>query len=104
MQMLALVEALRAGDHFTAVVLARPFAFEGMRRAAAADRLLASLRSIAHLSVVIDQVGHALPKQSSLKTVHLALYFFVWVFSRPSSYSSGCWHTSFLVVHSRALG
>ena len=51
---------LRAGGHFTAVAVTRPFAFEGGRKAGVADRLVASLQDTAHLVAVIDQARPAL--------------------------------------------
>jgi len=54
-QLVHLVRALRAGGHFTAVAVTRPFAFEGGRKAEAAGRLVAALQDAAHLVAVIDQ-------------------------------------------------
>ncbi|KAK9846543.1 hypothetical protein WJX81_006281 [Elliptochloris bilobata] len=53
--LLHLVRELRAGGHFTAAAVTRPFAFEGGRKAEAAVRLVASLQDAAHLVAVIDQ-------------------------------------------------
>ena len=59
-QLVHLVRALRAGGHFTAVAVTRPFAFEGARKAEAAGRLVAALQDAAHLVAVIDQARRGL--------------------------------------------
>ena len=49
LQTLALARQLRATGQFTVVAVTRPFGFEGMRRLAAADKMISELESIAQL-------------------------------------------------------
>ena len=48
-QALALARQLRASGQFTVVAVTKPFGFEGTRRLAAADKMIAELESIAQL-------------------------------------------------------
>lgn len=50
-----LVAALRAAGHFTVVALTQPFEFEGGAKAEQAARLVAALRSSAHLVALMEQ-------------------------------------------------
>ena len=49
LQVGSLARELRAAGHFTVAALTRPFGFEGARKLAAADSLIAELEQIAHL-------------------------------------------------------
>ena len=57
MQTLALARQLRATGQFTVVAVTRPFGFEGTRRLAAADKMIAELESIAQLVCDLTRRG-----------------------------------------------
>ena len=57
LQTLALAQQLRATGQFTVVAVTRPFGFEGTRRLAAADKMIAELESIAQLVPASSRFG-----------------------------------------------
>lgn len=58
LQLLSLVQSLRAAGFFTAVALSSPFGFEGTKRVQAAEQLIQAAQHTAHLVSVIEQACH----------------------------------------------